>query len=135
VALGLAESVRNAWCDNIASLIDSGKGAGRLCIYGGERPDTGGAPTMLLAELTFARPCAESPIRGRMSFKPIASDMDAKADGKATWARAVNSDGEFAADLSVGLEDSDEDVKLKSVKIVKGQIVTVKSATITEGNP
>lgn len=133
--LGLAESVRNAWCDAIASLIDSGKGQGRLCIYGGERPATGGAATTLLAELTFSRPCSETPVHGRMSFKPIASDMDAKADGKATWARAVNSEGEFAADLSVGPEGSDEDVILKSVKIAKGQIVTVKSATIVEGNP
>lgn len=132
--LGLAESIRNAWCDAIASKIDGGAGPGRLCIYGGDRPATGGAPTTLLAELTFAHPCSNLPAGGRMVFKPIVSDTDAKADGRATWARAVSADGEFAADLSVGAEGSGEDVELKSVKIVRGQIVTVRSATILEGN-
>jgi hypothetical protein len=135
MAIGLAEAIRNAWGDAIIAAIDAGAAAGKLRIYDGSRPATGGAATNLLAELTFSDPCAPGAAGGVVTFDAITPDASANASGNATWARAVDSDGNFAVDLGVGASGSGADVELNTVAIVAGAQVSCTSATITEGNP
>ena len=66
MTMSLAESLRNARLDLIATAIDAGAGAGTLKFYNGDRPTTGAAITTqtLLATVTFADPCVASGATG-----------------------------------------------------------------------
>jgi uncharacterized protein (UPF0254 family) len=136
MSLGLAEHIRNAWGNSIAAAIDAGAGRGKLCVYDGPRPRSAGSPTTLLAELVFSKPCAQEARRGLITFGPMEPDSDAKGTGRAAWARATDSEGNFVADFSVGPKGSNSDIVLDgTTAIEKGQIVSVLNGSIQEGNP
>jgi len=132
MALAYTEAVRNSRLQDIADAINAGVGGGRLRIYNGTRPATGGASTTLLAELTFSDPCELSITGGVLTFDTITADSSANADGTATWFRLVDASGVFVADGDVGT--SGTDLNLNSTAIAIGQTVSVTSFTITEGN-
>lgn len=133
MAISLSTAIRNARLQVIADAINAGAGAGKLRLYSGSRPATGGAVTTLLAELTLSDPAHSSIAGGVLTFDAITQDASADATGTATWARIVDSDNAFVADLSVGLAGSGADVILDSVSIVATNSVQVAVATITEG--
>ena len=133
MTIGLKDSVRTSRMTQISNDIDGGTGAGLLRIYDGTRPAKAGTATTLLAELTFSDPCAASITNGVLTFDTITEDSSANADGTATWARVVQSDGTtFVMDMSVGT--SGADINLNSVDITTGSTVAVNSAVITDGN-
>ncbi len=135
MAIGLLASIRNARLDLIKTAIDAGSGAGKLRIYNGSRPATGGTVTTLLAELTFTDPSAPAASGGVLTFSAITSDTSADNTGTATWARAVDSANTFVCDMSVGTVGSGADIEMNLVTIEAGGTVSVTSAVITEGNP
>lgn len=132
MAVAFATTLRNARLDAIKTAIDAGAGPGLLRIYNGTRPATGGAATTLLAELTLSDPSAGAASGGVLTLSAITADSSANATGTATWARIVDSAGNFVMDLSVGT--SGADLNLNSVEIQAGAQVSVTSATITEAN-
>ena len=132
MTLAYEASVRNSRLQDIADAINAGTGAGRIRIYNGSRPATGGAATTLLAELTLSDPCQASITGGVLTFDTITADSSADAGGTATWFRIVDSDGNFVVDGDVGTSGSD--LNLNSTTISIGQTVTVTGFTITEGN-
>lgn len=133
MAVGLATAVRNSRLNAIRDAVDAGVSTGKLRIYDGTRPATGGTVTTLLAELAFTDPSAPNAAGGVLTFSAIASDVSADATGTATWARIVDSAGTFVLDCSVGT--SGADINLNTTAIQIGALVQVTSATITEGNP
>lgn len=58
MAVGLATGLRTTRVDVIKTGIDAGGAAGKLRLYDGIRPATGGAATNLIVELTCTYPCA-----------------------------------------------------------------------------
>lgn len=136
MSLALALSVRNDRLDRIRAAIDRGTQAGRLTLFAGPQPSLGGAGGQVLAQLTFARPCAEPAANGELVFLPI-NPVTADATGTATWARATDSAGGLVFDCDVGAEDdedSDAAITLNRVDLVLGGQVTVTSARLFEGN-
>lgn len=134
MTMGLLEAHRNSRLQIVSDAIDGGAGAGKLVIYDGTRPATGGAATNEVATLTFSDPCALSITGGVLTFNTITDDTSATG-GTATWARCVTSADTFVCDLSVGATSSGEDIELNNVVIGAGTTVSVTGTpTITAGN-
>ncbi len=129
--IGLALDLRNERLNAIRNKIDAGGAAGKLCIYGGSRPYTGGSATTKLAEFVLPHPCADDAEDGSLIFDSI-EGADAVADGKATWGRFLNSRGGFVMDCEVGRTDGD--IRLKTIELYVGMPVKVTSGALNEGN-
>jgi len=130
MALGYATGLRNAQVDAITTFAGN---SGKLRIYSGSRPATGGTATTLLAELTCNATFAPSASGGVLTLNSIAQDASADATGTATWFRLVKSDGTtHVMDGDVGTSGSD--LNLNSTSITAGATVSVTSFTITCGN-
>jgi hypothetical protein len=132
MALGYSTTIRTNRMQDVADAINGGSGAGKIRIYDGSRPATGGTATTLLAELTCSDPCEDTVTAGVLTFDTITPDSSANANGVATWFRIVDSAGTFCVDGSVGT--SGADLILNSTSISTGQEVAITSAVITEGN-
>lgn len=132
MALSFTTPLRNDRLNLVAQKIDGGASGGRIRIYSGIRPSTGGTPTTLLAELTFSDPSFPSASGATMTANSIAEDSSANATGVATWFRAVDSNALFVFDGNVGVSGSD--LNLNSTSISLGIIVQINSFILTEGN-
>lgn len=132
MALGLSSTIRNGILTLIRDAIDAGPAAGFLRVYDGTRPATGGAATVLLAELVFSDPSAPNPSGGALTFNAITADASANATGTATWCRIVDSTGAFVSDASVGT--SSADYILNTVSITAGIQVSCSSGSLGAGN-
>lgn len=132
MALAYVAALRNNRLDQIKTKIDAGGGAGKIQIYNGTRPATGGTATTKLAELTLSFPSAAASSGGVLTFSAITSAA-ALATGTATWFRIVDSTGAFVCDGDVGTSGSD--LNLSATAITSGATVSITSLTITEGNP
>lgn len=127
---GYVANLRNAQLDAITTFVGS---AGKLRIYDGSRPATGGTATTLLAEFTLGSPFAAAASAGVLS-PTLPSNTTGLAAGTATWFRIVKSDGTtIALDGSVGT--SGQDLNLNTTTISIGATVAITAFTITRGNP
>jgi hypothetical protein len=127
MAAGYNTLLRNAQLDAITSFVGAG---GKLRIYDGARPATGGATTNLLAEFTLGSPFA--PAASAATLSPtLPAAVNAGASGTATWFRVVKADGTTQCiDGSVGSE-----MTLNTAAITSGLQVSVTGWTVTRGNP
>lgn len=130
MTVGMVANLRNARLDAITTFAGA---SGKLRIYSGTRPATGGTATTLLAELTLNATFAPAASGGVLTLNPITGDTSADATGTASWARIFKADGTtIVMDCSVGT--SGADINLNTTSLVAGAAVNVTSATITEGN-
>lgn len=130
MAVGMVTALRNARLDAITTFAGA---SGKLRIYSGSRPATGGAITTLLAELTCNATFAPAASGGVLTLNAITQDSSADSTGTATWARIFKSDGTtIVLDCSVGT--SAADIILNTTSIVTAAAVACTSATVTEGN-
>lgn len=139
MTIKLATSIRNARANAIAASIDAGSSGGKLNIYSGSRPSSGGGAidaftNLLLGTLTFSKPCAASVDNGVLTFAGIAQDSAADNSGTATWARITNSDGVYSIDMDVSVNSGSGDIKLNATDIIAGGPISIISASLTEGN-
>lgn len=132
MALAFATTLRNAMLNQVTTALDAGAGAALIRIYDGTRPATGGAVTVLLAELVCSDPSAAAAASGVLTFSAITQDASANNTGTATWFRMVDSAAVFVMDGSVATSGSD--LNLTTTSIVATQPVSISSATITAGN-
>lgn len=106
--------------------------AGKLLIFSGTRPATGGAAGTLLATFTLGSPFAPAPSSAVQS-PTLPSATTGATNGTASWARVTKADGTTAVmDLSVGTSGSE--VNLNTLSITTGIAVSVTSWTITAGD-
>lgn len=131
MALALSTTVRNSMLDAITTAIGA---SGKLRIYDGSRPASGGTATTLLAELTVANPAGGAASGGVLTFTVPMTDSSANATGTATWARIVDGSSNFVADFDVSNTAGSGELKLVTTSIVATQPVEVSSFTITAGN-
>ena len=129
MALAYSTTLRNARLDAISTAVGT---AGKVRIYDGVRPASGGAVTVLLAELTLAGAFAAAAAAGVLTVNAITQDASADATGTATWFRVVTSANAFVIDGSVAASGSD--LNLNTTSIVLGGPVAITSFTITTGN-
>lgn len=128
MALGYSTTLRNAQLDAITTAVGS---AGKLQIYDGTRPATGGTATNKLAEFTLGTPFAAAASAGVLS-PTLPSNVTALLTGTATWYRITTSGGTFVMDGSAGT--SGTDLILNSASISSGATVSITAHTISAGN-
>jgi hypothetical protein len=126
---GYVTSLRNAQLDQITTAVGN---AGKLQIYDGTRPATGGTATNKLAEFTLGTPFGPASSAGVLSPNLPANTTGLLA-GTATWFRITTSAGGFVIDGSVGTSGQDLNVNTTTISI--GLTLSVTGFTITRGNP
>lgn len=125
MAAGYSTTLRNAQLDAITTAVGN---AGKLALYDGVRPATGGSATTKLAEFTLGSPFAAGAAAGVLS-PTLPSDTTGLAAGTATWGRITTSAGTFVIDLGVGT-----DITLNTTTVSVGVACSVTSFEITRGN-
>ena len=122
-------------CDSTVDGLDAGSAAGYLRIYSGSAPAAADAAATgtLLAESRFSDPAfgnaADINPGARATASAITGDASANATGTAGYARAVDSDGGNAIQLTVGVGTGD--LQLSTLSIESGQEVDMTSLTFT----
>lgn len=128
MAIAYSTAARNARLDAITTAVGN---AGKLRIYNGARPASGGAATTLLSEHTLGSPFAPAAAAGVLS-PTLPANVNASATSTATWFRVTTSAGAFVIDGDVAVSGSD--LNLVSTSITSGQPVQITAWTITTGN-
>lgn len=126
---GYSSTLRNAQLDAITTAVGN---AGKLQIYDGTRPATGGAATTKLAEFTLGSPFSGAAAAAVLS-PTLPANTTGITGGTATWFRITTSGGTFVIDGSVGT--SGADLILNTVTISAAVTVSCTGFTITRGNP
>lgn len=126
---GYSTTLRNAKLDANATAIGN---AGKLALYDGTRPATGGTATNKLSEHTLGTPFAPA-ASGGVQSPTLPANVNALLTGTATWGRVTTSGGGFVMDVSVGT--SGTEVIINSASLTAGVAVAVTAWTITAGNP
>lgn len=128
--MGYSTALRNAKLDLNSTTVGN---AGKLKIFAGTKPATGGAEGTLLAIFTLGSPFAPASSAGVQS-PTLPSATTGAATGTAGWARVTQADSTTPVmDLTVGT--SGAQVNLNTLSITSGGAVSVTSWTITDGNP
>jgi hypothetical protein len=128
MALAFSTALRDSRLDAIVTAIGT---SGKVRIFDGTRPATGGAATTLLAELPLSA-TAGTVSAGVLTMNAITSDASADATGTATWFRVLTSANVAVIDGNVGTSGSD--LNLNTTSIVATGSVAISSFTITEAN-
>jgi hypothetical protein len=128
---GYSVALRTAQLDPITTAVGN---AGKLRIYDGTRPATGGAATTLLAEFTMGSPFAPSAAASVLS-PTLPSSTTGLAASTATWFRIVTSGGTQVIDGSVTASGGGGDLELSTTTVSIGLTINITSFTITRGNP
>lgn len=129
MALGYSTTLRNAQLDAVTTAVGA---SGKIRIYSGTRPATGGTATTQLAELPCSATFAAAASAGVLTVNAITSDSSADATGTASWFRVLTSANAAVIDGDVGTSGSD--LNLNSVSLTAGGTVSISSFTITCGN-
>ena len=123
--------LRNAKLEANTTIIGN---AGKLEIYAGAKPATGGAEGTTLAVFTLGSPFAPAPVSAVQS-PTLPAATTGVAAGTAGWARVTKTDGTTAVmDLTVGLAGSGAQVILNTLSITIGGAVSITSWTIVGGD-
>lgn len=135
MTLSIATAPKNAMLDALVDLVDAGAGAGVIRIYDGVRPataDTALGAQVMLVEFACADPAFEAASGGSVA---IDADPDlsatAVADGTASWARVLDSDGNVIFDGDVDLTANNPDFSMNSLALTTGQTVILTVGTIS----
>lgn len=128
MALGYVATLRNNQLAQITTAVGT---SGKIRIYSGTRPATGGTETTVLAELPCSATFAPAPSGGVLTVNAITS-ATASASGTASWFRVLTSANAAVLDGDVGTSGSD--LNLNSTAITSGGSVAISSFTITAGN-
>lgn len=128
MAYGYVTTLRNNQLAQITTAVGT---SGKIRIYSGTRPATGGAETTILAELPCSATFAGAPSGGVLTVNAVTS-ATASATGTASWFRVLTSANAAVLDGDVGTSGSD--LNLNAVTITSGGSVSISSFTITASN-
>ncbi|MCU6432620.1 hypothetical protein LPB67_02360 [Undibacterium sp. Jales W-56] len=129
----LSVPIRNSRLAVIGNALDSAAAGGLLRIYSAPRPAIGELLTeqILLVEIRLPKPSTWSLDAGKLTFASIGEAL-CRRSGTAAWARLLDGDERWAADLDVGLTDSGAEVELSKLALFAGGAVNVQLAEISE---
>lgn len=114
----LSEQTSNAMLNMLAALMDGGS----IELRSDDRKT--------LAVLKLANPAAKAADDGTLEFNPIGAEDAALAEGTATIAYVLSSDGSEVFVCDVGDVNSDAVIKLHPPKIYRGTPVLLRSFTL-----
>lgn len=134
MTIALRTSARNARADQITAQIETG-GAGTMYIYATARPGAvgsapGGAP---IATFPLPTPVAPAAVSGVLTFNAIAP-INASGGATAIWFRIEDGANNAVLDGDVGATGSGSDLELDNTFIGLGQLMSIDSVVMTEGN-
>lgn len=134
MAVNLSTTVRNARLDAIETAIST---APILRIYSGTKPTacSDAATGTLLAEMTLPSDWLAAASSGSKAKSGTWSDASANAAGTAGYFRIYDSTGTTChAQGTVTATGGGGDMTLDNTSIASGQVVTITSFTLTDGN-
>lgn len=127
-------TLRSERADQTRDTVDA-SAQGKLIIYSGTQPATGGAPTgSALVTFTFPNPSAPNAAAGVSTYNTIPPENIAISGG-ATWFRVTDGAAGFVFDGTVTVTGGGGDMQLDSTTFVSGRLISIDSFVITEGNP
>lgn len=125
-------TTRNAAADAITALAANGY----LRVYSGTKPanpQTAITSQTLLAELRFGSTAFGAASAGVATANAITSDSSADADGTASWARILKSDGTTVLwDCDVTATGGGGDITFATVSFVAAAVIAITSLTYTQ---
>jgi len=135
MGIALADSIRTIRATALLTALDAGSGPAIMEFYTATQPAKGVAITdqTLLGSVTFSDPAGVI-ANCVLTMSPIADDILADNDGIITWARILDGDGVFVADLTVTNNAGAGPIKMASTQVYAGGIIRVTAAVLTEGN-
>jgi cytochrome c5 len=134
MSVNLSTTVRNARLDAIETAIST---APLLRIYSGTKPTAcaDAATGTLLAEMTLPSDWLAAASSGSKAKSGTWSDASANAAGTAGYFRIYDSTGTTChAQGTVTATGGGGDMTLDNTSIASGQVVTITSFTLTDGN-
>jgi hypothetical protein len=135
MGIALADTIRTIRATAILTAFDAGSGPAVMYFYTVPQPAKGAEITSqtLLGSVTFSDPAGVL-ADCVLTMSPIADDILADNDGVITWARILDGDGVFVADLTVTNNTGAGPIKMASTQVYAGGIIRVTAAVLTEGN-
>jgi len=127
---GFSTALRNSRADAIAAAVGSG---GKVLIYNGTKPATGGAATTMLSTHTLSGAFAAAASNGVLTGN-LPPDVNATNSGTGTWGRITTSGGTPVIDGTVGVAGSGANIIVNSTTFTAGVSCSVTSMVFTEGN-
>lgn len=119
-----APVVRRARLEALMQALDGATTPGRVRIYAGIRPPPGASPAAdnsLLVEILLARPCAHIDDT-TLTLSSIPETMVVRS-GDPSWARLVDGDGHYVADIDAG---ADGDLEVAPRPLYAGGTVSLE---------
>jgi hypothetical protein len=129
----LSVPIRNSRLAVFSTALDSALAGGLLRIYAGVRPAIGEllGGQILLVEIRLPKPATWRLDDGKLQFAPIGQAL-CRRSGTAAWARLLDGDERWIADLDVGLPGSGAEVELSRLALFAGGALVVQLAEICE---
>lgn len=134
MAQGFATSLRNTIMNAITAAIDAGATGGKIRVYNGAQPATGGTVTTLLAEATYSVTSYGASVAGGITANAITGGTGLVADD-GTWVRIVDSDDVFVIDGDFDVTSSGAFMEANTVTFSIGVAFGVTGSILTDGNP
>jgi hypothetical protein len=130
MAFEISTAARDAACDAIVDLIDSG-GTGTIQIRDGAQPASPNdvASGTLLATLTFSATAFGASSSGTATAASITSDTNVDATGTAGYARILNGSAATVGDMDIGQGSGTLD--FDDTSFIAGGTAAISSLTIS----
>jgi hypothetical protein len=132
MTIAYATALKQSRMTQVKSAIETGTGTACLKIYTSPRPATGATATgTLLDTHNINNPCGTVDSNGDLVLD-LATESTIVADGAPFWARCLDRDGGFVADMSVGIPASNADVEIGASMLYTGGKLTPTSAKLRD---
>jgi hypothetical protein len=132
MTVAYATAVKANRMTQVKNAIETGSGTACIKVYTSPRPATGGTPTgaTLLATHNINNPCGT--VTGADLELSLAAESTIAATGEHAWARVLDRDGAFVADMSTGLPASNADMEIGAATLYAGGKLTPTSAYLRD---
>ena len=132
MTIAYATTLKQARMGQTKAAIETGSGTAAIKIYTSPRPATGATATgTLLATHDINNPCGTVDSNGDLVLD-LAAESTIVADGTPFWARVLDRDGAFVADMSVGIPASGADIEIGASVLYTGGKLSPISAKLRD---
>lgn len=133
MAIGWSQDMLNQRLQVFSNKLDHLGGQGKLKVYTSPKPATGGAVggATLLLTATFPNPSMDN-TTGAVLTLENPPPLYAVADGAALWGRFETAAGVFICDCDCTVTAGAGPIKLSSLTIYNGGLITVTLGTLTD---
>lgn len=120
MTIALAPPIKTARITAVRDAIDAGTGTAKLLFLGGSRPADGGPLTAILASVDLPVPCGA--VQDNIITLDLPDEFHAIDDGDITWARILDRDGGWVADMDAG-DDPALDMYISPATVFVGGVI------------